>query len=60
MCDDGQLALYSTDHSSQQGFFCHCGRKENKNKISWPADVREKNRKSSVTVDILKKDTGYF
>ncbi len=34
-----QLALYSTDDGSRQGFFFHVGGEKNKNKISWPAVV---------------------
>ncbi len=43
-----QIALYSTDDGSRQGFSLHVGKK-NINKISWPADVGgKKNRKGKI------------
>ena len=45
----GQLALYSTDDGSRQGFFFLVGGKKNKNKISWPAVVGgKKNKKGKI------------
>ncbi len=50
-----QLALYSTDDGSRQGFFFHVGGEKNKNKISWPAVVGgKKNKKGKIDRFSLK------
>ena len=47
------LALYSTYDGSRQGYSFNVGGNENKNKISWLADVGGEKKKGNCQIDLL-------